>query len=420
LVVPIDVGKWSAAALVADHHGQVVGELFEFDLTVSGVARFMDVVGDVERRIGAQSVRIGVEAAGHYHRSVATTLECNGFDVVELNPYQVKTARVQLGQARVKTDLRDCLAMVELLVRGQGWPLHRHDGPVAEQAVWVAHRRRKLDAAQVLGSQIHALADLAFPGLTGCFKTGLESKTLRMLLRTLPEPARVAAMSPADLVRHAAGHGVRMLRPKAAQVIAAAIEALCVPNAQRRAAAGLLASEVASFDAIQCQLVVCDQRLAELLPRTPAGILLTVPGIGVVTASYYGAALGDPQRFRNAGAAYRYSGLAPTSYESAGRRASGVHISKIGSIELRQAMLVMGTGLALHHPDFAAYKQRLRAAGKKPLVAAIAVAHRAHRLAFALIRSQKPYSATQWEESVTKNHQKGRSVMAASTATSTT
>jgi hypothetical protein len=109
----------------------------------------------------------------------------------------------------------------------------------------------------------------------------------------------------------------------------------------------------------------------------------------VVTASYYGAALGDPQRFRNAGAAYRYSGLAPTSYESAGRRASGVHISKIGSIELRQAMLVMGTGLALHHPDFAAYKQRLRAAGKKPLVAAIAVAHRAHRLAFALIRVPK-------------------------------
>jgi hypothetical protein len=310
--------------------------------------------------------------------------------------------------------------LVELLVRGQGWPLHRHDGPAAEQAVWVAHRRRKRDAAQVLGSHIHALADLAFPGLTSCFKTGLESKTLRMLLRTLPEPARITAMSPVDLVQHAADHGVRMLGPKAAQVIAAAGEALCVPDAQRRAAAALLASEVASFDAIQCQLVACDERLAELLPQTPAGILLTVPGIGVITASYYGAALGDPQRFRNAGAAYRYSGLAPTSYESAGRRASGVHIGKIGSVELRQAMLAMGTELTLHHPDFTAYKQRLRAAGKKPLVAAIAVAHRAHRLAFALIRSQKPYDPKQWEASITNNRQAGRSVMAAITATSTT
>jgi hypothetical protein len=70
--------------------------------------------------------------------------------------------------------------------------------------------------------------------------------------------------------------------------------------------------------------------------------------------------------------------------------------------------------------ELTAYKQRLRAAGKKPLVTAIAVAHRAHRLAFALIRSQKPYNAAQWEASVTNNRQAGRSVLAATTATSTT
>jgi transposase len=420
LVVAVDVGKRSAATLVADHHGQVVEDLWEFDLTISGLDRFIGMVADVERRIDAQSVRIGIEAAGHYHRATATTLAHKGFDVVELNPYQVKTARTQMGQARVKTDRRDCLAMVELLVRGQGWPLHGQDGPVAEQAVWVAHRRRKLDAAQALGSQIHALADVAFPGLTGCFSTGLESKTLRMLLATVCEPARVAAMTPTDLVHHAADQGVRMLRPKATQVIAAARDALCVPDVQRQTAAGLLSTEVASLEAIAGQLAACDQRLAELVGQTPAGILLSVPGIGVVTASYYGAALGDPWRFRNADAAYRYSGLAPSSYESAGRRATAVHISKIGSVELRQAMLALGTGLALHHPDFTADKHRLRAAGKKPIVAAIAVAHRAHRLAFALMRSQQPYDPTRWAASVVEPHQAGRSVMATTEAASTT
>ncbi|MFB9904196.1 hypothetical protein [Allokutzneria oryzae] len=30
----------------------------------------------------------------------------------------------------------ELLAMVELLVRGRGWPLHRHDGAIAEQVVW--------------------------------------------------------------------------------------------------------------------------------------------------------------------------------------------------------------------------------------------------------------------------------------------
>src|SRR5690606_31115722 len=152
-------------------------------------------IEDATARAAAQSVRVGVEAAGHYHRALATTLRGNGFDVVELNPYQVKIARAQLGQARIKTDLRDCMAMVELLVRGQGWPLHREDGAVAEQAALVAHRRRKQAAAQALGGQIHALADVAFPGLTACFRTGLESKTLRMLMATLAAPARVATMS---------------------------------------------------------------------------------------------------------------------------------------------------------------------------------------------------------------------------------
>jgi transposase len=420
LVVPVDVGKRTAVALVADHYGQIIAEPFEFDLTVSGAGRLAAVIAVVRRKVDARSVRVGVEAAGHYHQALATTLRSNGFDVVELNPYQVKMARAQLGQARVKTDVRDCMAMVELLVRGQGWPLHRQDGAMAEQLVWVAHRRRKLAAAQALGSQVHALADLAFPGLTGCFTTGLEAKTLRMLLATLPDPARVAAMSPDDLVRHARQHQVRMTRPKAAQVIATATEAMCVPDAQRAAAAQLLTDEVRVFDALQRDLAACDQRLAQLLPDTPAGVLTSIPGVGALTASYYGAALGDPARFASADAAYRYSGLAPASYESAGRRATTVKISKVGSVELRQAMIALGIAITLHHPDFAAYKRRLLDAGKKPIVATIAVAHRAHRLAFAVIRSQKPYDAAKWAASTSGRQQRDRSVTAADQTTGAT
>jgi transposase len=312
------------------------------------------------------------------------------------------------------------MAMVELLVRGQGWPLHREDGAVAEQAALVAHRRRKLAAAQALGSQIHALADIAFPCLTACFRTGLESKTLRMLLATLADPARVAAMSPDDLVRHAAGHKVRMVRPKARQVIAAAAAAVCVPEGQRRTTARLLAGDAARYEALLAEMEACDQRLAEVLPDTPAQVLTSIPGVGVLTASYYAAALGDAGRFASADAAYRHSGLAPTSYESAGRRSGTVHISKVGSVELRQAIITLGVGVTLHHPDFAAYKRRLVDTGKKPIIATIAVGHRAHRLAFAILRSQKPYEPTRWAASTARTHGRSRSAMATSEATRTT
>jgi transposase len=240
-----------------------------------------------------------------------------------------------------------------------------------------------------------------------------------MLLATLADPSLVATMSPEEMVRHAADHHVRMVRPKAAQVIAAAAAAICVPQRQRATAARLLAGDAARFEALLAEIDACDTRLAEVLPDTPAQVLTSIPGVGVLTASYYGAAIGDVHRFTNADAAYRHSGLAPTAYESAGRRSGKVHISKVGSVELRQAIIALGIGITLHHPDFAAYKRRLTAAGKKPIVATIAVAHRAHRLAFAILRSQKPYEPTRWAESIAR-YGRSRPAMATGEATRTT
>ncbi len=106
LVVPVDVGKRRAMAVIADRNGQLIGDPLEFDLTVSGRDRLVERVAIGGRRVGgALNVRFGVEAAGHYHRALATSLHAGGMDVVELNPRAVKVTRTQLGQAKVKTDL---------------------------------------------------------------------------------------------------------------------------------------------------------------------------------------------------------------------------------------------------------------------------------------------------------------------------
>ena len=57
----------------------------------------------------------------------------------------------------------------------------------------------------------------------------------------------------------------------------------------------------------------------------------------------------------------------------------------------------MGRGVGLHDPDFITYRRQLVARGKPPLVALIAVGHRAHRLAFAMLRSQRPFDSDRWE-----------------------
>jgi transposase len=151
LVVPVDVGKHAAMALVADHCGQIVREPFEFDLTASGARRFIAAVDVACRRASAQSVRVGIEAAGRYHRALAATLRGKGLDVVELNPYQVKIARVQLGAARIKTDpltelpdgssgwsVRPSAGVARFRPRDQGWGRAAGAGRVGGAAARVA------------------------------------------------------------------------------------------------------------------------------------------------------------------------------------------------------------------------------------------------------------------------------------------
>jgi transposase len=173
-----------------------------------------------------------------------------------------------------------------------------------------------------------------------------------------------------------------------------------LPATERRAPLVVLAADWALFEALDQQIHDATATLAALLPKTPAGVLLGIPGVGVLTASGYGAAIGDPNRYRDAAAAYRASGLVPISYESAGRSRTRTGISREGSVELRRAIVDLGRGVGLHHPDFITYRRQLVARGKPPLVALIAVGHRAHRLAFAMLRSQRPFDSDRWERAV--------------------
>ena len=72
LVVPVDIGKWSAMALVADHFGEVIAEAFQFPLTETGVAALLVAIARAEAARHAQVCRVGIEATGHYHRTLVS------------------------------------------------------------------------------------------------------------------------------------------------------------------------------------------------------------------------------------------------------------------------------------------------------------------------------------------------------------
>lgn len=281
-----------------------------------------------------------------------------------LNPAQVKENRSQDLLRSLKTDLRDLGAMAELITRGKGRIPSMEDGPLARQTVLAAHRRRKVKARTALKNQVLATMDLVFPGLDGCFTDTFNTKFGRLLVNEAMTPKRVLHMGPTRLRSFAQRRGVMVGRPKAEQILEAARLAFNLPATRADALIEVLVADVVLLEQLEQTIGATESALADVLPSTQAAVLTSIPHVGVVRASNYGSAVGNPTRFESASQIYRMSGLVPRLYESAGHRRAGTSISREGKVELREAILDLGKALRHGHPDFKNYAMQFKGAWK--------------------------------------------------------
>jgi transposase len=86
------------------------------------------------------------------------------------------------------------------------------------------------------------------------------------------------------------------------------------------------------------QLGKLQKRLVSLARQdTRARLLMSTPGVGVLVALTYAAAIDDPARFRSSKAAGAHFGLTPKKYQSGETDVTG-RISKIGDAGVRTAL----------------------------------------------------------------------------------
>lgn len=237
--------------------------------------------------------------------------------------------------------------------------------------------------------------DRAFPGLTLALPDVLATKVGRLVVEHFTDPARLVSLGETRFVRFAAHRGLIVQRRMASRLVAAARDAL--PTRDAVVAREMVTNDLKMLQVLDQQVAHAEEQLGLLLPRTPFTVLTTVPGWATVRASAYGAAVGDPSRWPGPRQIYRAAGLSPTQYESAGKRRDGA-ISREGSVTLRRALIDLGIGLWHCDPAAKAYAAGLRARGKKGGVIACALAHRANRIAYALVRDQGTYDPTRWTQ----------------------
>lgn len=394
LVVAVDVGKTSVALSVTDAARHRLLGPVEFAMTRPALAAVTEQVRRVLPGPDAL-VRVGVEAAGHYHQPlIAPGVWPAGWQVLELNPAHVTEQRRVMGRRRVKTDAIDLEAITELVLAGRGQPVADRELILGELTAWSAHRARRVQLRTATKNQLLGQLDRAFPGLTLALPDVLGTKVGRLIAAEFADPARLASLGPSRFVRFAATRGLQVRRPVADRLVQAARDAL--PTRDAAVARRVLAADLMLLADLDRQISHTEIELGRLVPASPFRTLTSVPGWGTVRAASYGAAVGDPKRWPKAAQLYRAAGLSPMQYESAGRRRDGA-ISREGSVALRRALIDLGIGLWLTDRPSKVYAAGLRARGKHGGIIACALAHRANRIAFALVRDQADYDPTCWQ-----------------------
>jgi transposase len=391
IVVAVDVGKTSAMLSVTSDARRLLMGPVEFAMTRSSLAA-------VIRRVFAlapscSQIKVGVEAAGHYHRPVVDYRWPVGWEVLELNPAHVAEQRRVMGRRRVKTDGIDLEAITELVLAGRGRVIAEREVLIGEMAAWAQHRSRRVATRTATKNQLLSQLDRSFPGLTLALPDVLGTKIGRLVAAEFTDPARLATLGVNRLIRFAAVRDVQLRRPVAERLITAAKEAL--PTRDAVVARRVLTADVCLLADLDSRIADAEAELARLVPLSPFSTLTSVPGWGVVRVANYGAALGDPTRWPGPRQVYRASGLSPMQYESAHKRRDG-SISREGSVALRRALIDLGVGLWLTEPAANTYAHGLKDRGKRGGVIACALAHRATRIAYALVRDHSVYDPARW------------------------
>lgn len=164
-----------------------------------------------------------------------------------------------------------------------------------------------------------------------------------------------------------------------------------IPACVRRALDPL----VRQLHALDQEIACSDRAIAAMVrDQETARRLMTIPGLGPVTASAIVASVQDLSLFSRPRAFAAFLGLTPRQTSSGGKERLG-RVSKMGNRYLRR-LLVVGAHAVLYHRK--PHEDALRSRAKKLIqtkpfkLVAVALANKMARIAFAILRGKTTYS----------------------------
>ena len=225
-------------------------------------------------------------------------------------------------------------------------------------------------------TQIHPALERVFAG--------------EILSRTLVLDSLIHYEGPTKLAAAGRGRVLKWMRNRAkkdpvALAIFAALAEQTVTVPGTAAAELVIPQLAANIKALQAQRDTIAGQVEEMLESFPlAQVLMSMPGVGIKTASNILLSIGDCQDFADAAHLAAYAGIAPTTRQS-GTSVRGEFPTRAGNKQLKNAMFRSAWIASNCHPASRDYYLRKRTEGQKHNAAVMRLARSRCNVIYALL-----------------------------------
>jgi transposase len=394
LHVGVDLGLDRNYAVILTERAENVGR-FSFSNDRQGYDYFLTRLGQFKGQAQSQKMLVGMEPTNYLWKLLASELEQKHQPYFLVNAFTVKKHREGDQLDRSKDDPRDAYTIADLLRTGKFTQTHLLHSCYAELRGYAKVSERLQVEVSRLKNLVWAAAGQAFPELQQVFKD-LSGQTVRAMLRHHACAAEITHISQDEFiqaVRHDFG-GKRMLLSKLRQVYQLASSSVGLRDGLESLQSSLLVY-LEILEMLEIQLEEVHQTLLKHFQVMPeAEWMLSIHGLGPLTAALILAELGDPHDFSSSREWTKLAGIQPVPDSSGRHSASKTPMSHKGRSGLRLHLFMACLRLVQYNPTFSGWYHAYQQRPKNPLTkmrALGALMNRLLKILWALIRRQEKF-----------------------------
>jgi len=396
LIVGVDIAKKLQWASFTDYRGLVLGKTLRFRNDKNGFETILASIRTICKLKKLDKVIVGMEPTGHYFKPLANYLILNKITVVMVNPYHTKRAKELDDNSPTKSDKKDTLTIARLVRDGRYFEVYMPRDIFAELRVLSNTRMSLMKRHNALKNTITTVFDEYFPEFVAVFKCPFKGKTSMQIMKTCPFPSLILELGVDGVlaeIKKAVKKSVGL--KKARQLVETAKESVGVTYGIT-AAKLKLELMIEELELLTRQLAQIERAMEKALADTGMKeTILSIPGIGTVTAASFFGEIGDPLRFNHPRQISKMAGYNLVE-DSSGKNISGTSISKRGRKNLRNVLYQMAMTMVAVNTEMKALYQYLKTRPNNPLKkkqALVVISKKIVTVIYNLVKKQTEYKA---------------------------